>query len=412
MRLSVRSCLGLRLIWVVAFLFLPRNNLLFSCTSVIVSGRASADGRPFIFKNGDATDRDAVVILNHDEHYLFLALVSAKSRKPNRTRCGFNEKGFAIINTNASNLNGGRKDNTNNTRIMWRALGVCATLRDFENLLDTLPKPLLANSNFGVMDANGGVAYYETNNKGYVKYDANDPIAAPDGYLIRTNFGVSGDRSLDKGVERYAAMEAYMQQAKKRGKFNGVDVIQGVTRFFIHGQTKENLGDFMPEDDSKRVFVPFQGYIPRQQTATAQLIQGALPGESPLATIGWTICGSPLTTVCVPLWITPEGCLPEMLSRNSDGYATLTHMGLKLKGKLFPNGVGRKKGEINIASLMNHARTGILQRILPIEKKIVRRSRAVRRSVSKGKHANRAVSEYYKWVDEYLAEEYKKLIER
>ena len=70
-----------------------------------------------------------------------------------------------------------------------------------------------SNSNFAVLDAQGGVAYYETGNNGYVKFDANDPIQAPYGFIVRTNHGMSGDRSLDQGIERYLAIQDYMTRA-------------------------------------------------------------------------------------------------------------------------------------------------------------------------------------------------------
>ena len=43
-------------------------------------------------------------------------------------------------------------------------------------------------ANFGVIDAYGGAAYYETNNERYYKKDANDPNLAPEGYLISYEF--------------------------------------------------------------------------------------------------------------------------------------------------------------------------------------------------------------------------------
>ena len=49
------------------------------------------------------------------------------------------------------------------------------TVQDFEHFLDTLPRPMRVEANFGVIDAYGGAAYYETNNERYYKKDANDP---------------------------------------------------------------------------------------------------------------------------------------------------------------------------------------------------------------------------------------------
>jgi len=64
----------------------------------------------------------------------------------------------------------------NDGTLMRQALETCATLKDFELLLDSIKGrgPIPSNSNFAVMDAQGGVAYYETGNNGYTKFDVID----------------------------------------------------------------------------------------------------------------------------------------------------------------------------------------------------------------------------------------------
>lgn len=39
---------------------------------------------------------------------------------------------------------------------MRKALRVCKTVQDFEHFLDTLPRPMRVEANFGVIDAYGG----------------------------------------------------------------------------------------------------------------------------------------------------------------------------------------------------------------------------------------------------------------
>lgn len=379
-----------------------------ACTSIIVSGKASVDGRPFIFKNGDTTDLNVVTAYFQGEKFLFSAVVCAKDYKPERVRSGYNETGFAIINTNGKNLNSGNRNDSNNTRVMRRALEICATLKDFETLLDTLPRPLHMNSNFGVMDATGGVAYYEVGNKNYVKYDANDPKVAPKGYLIRSNYGMSGDKSRGSGYERYKAMEMFIDGVKRKGKINYKDVIRGASRYLTHGESKVNLRNHLPKDAGLPVFVTFDNFIPRIQTANAQLIQGIKLGEHPLETVAWTICGSPLTTVCIPVWINPGHSLPKILSPKSNGHSPMADAGLVLKKRLFPKSKKRKPNEINLAQLVNQAGTGILQKIEPVEDEIFRRAERVLRSVCKRGSAGTETDTFYKWLDQYVPTEYDK----
>ena len=60
---------------------------------------------------------------------------------------------------------------------------ICKNQQDFEHFLDTLSRPMRVEANFGIIDAYGGAAYYETNNTRYYKKDVNDPNLAPDGIL-------------------------------------------------------------------------------------------------------------------------------------------------------------------------------------------------------------------------------------
>lgn len=390
------------------FLFTFSIRVSIACTSIVVSGKASADGRPFIFKNGDAKGWNVVTASFQGERYFYTAVISANDFKPERVRSGYNESGFSIINTDGINLNAGKADNGNNTKVMRRALEICVTIKDFETLLDTLPRPRHLNSNYGVMDAEGGVAYYEASSKGYVKYDVNDPNVAPNGYLIRTNFGMSGDMSRGSGFERYKAMEMFIDGIKKNGKISAEDVIRKGTRFLTHGESKINLLNLEPEDAKTPEFVDFSNFIPRRQTASAQLIQGVKPGENPLETVAWTICGSPLTTVCVPIWITANHKSPKILSFNDDGHSAMSDAGLELKKRLFPSTKKRKTEDVDLAQLINKSGTGILQQIEPIEDEVFRKSKRVSRAIRRRGYAGKRTERFYRWLDMYVPAEYNK----
>ena len=382
----------------------------YACTSIIVSGKVSADGRPFIFKNRDANDKNHVIIICKGEKFHYTAITNKdyNAIRPSKVYSGYNQTGFSIINTVANNLNGLKKDISNNTRVLRRALEICKTLKDFETLLDTLPKPLHVDSNYGVMDAQGGIAYYEVSNKGYVKYDANDPQIAPNGYLIRTNFGVSGSRILGKGFGRYTAMEMYIDGVKNSGKISFEDVIRGATRFLTHGETKVNLYNYEPENSKKPMFVDFKDFIPKSVTVCAQLIQGVKNGENPMETTAWTMCGFPLTTVCIPIWLTEDNKLPKIVSRGSNGHSMICDAGLALKKRLFPNNKKRKKNEINLAQLINKSGTGILQKMKPIEDNVFLRAGEVQASIRKEGIDSQKVTDFYSWIDQYVASEYEK----
>ena len=383
-----------------------------ACTSIIVSGKVTPDGRPYIFKNRDTHDLDNLAIQIQGPRYRFIGIVATKDTLYKSVWSGHNEVGFAIANTAAYNLNGklepGKprpQGDDNDGTLMRKALGTCRTLGEFEHLLDSIKAqgPIPSNSNFAVLDAEGGVAYYETGNKGYVKYDANDPLVAPYGFIVRTNHGMSGERSLDQGVERYLAISDYATRAAFANNLGFENIIRKVTRNLKHGLTQIDLHDFQPQDDSQPVYFPFRDFIPRYLTASAQLIQGVKENESPLLTTAWTIVGSPLTTVAIPLWITTDGKLPNVVTHQKPGQqAPLVTASFELKRQLFPIERGNGQDYINLARLINRSGTGIIQQIEPIETEIFYRSRAIRQSNT----PNKDISEFYRWVEQYVREQY------
>ena len=383
-----------------------------ACTSIIVSGKVTPDGRPYIFKNRDTHDLDNLAIQIQGPRYRFIGIVATKDTLYKSVWSGHNEVGFAIANTAAYNLNGepepGKprpQGDDNDGILMRKALGTCRTLGDFEHLLDSIKAqgPIPSNSNFAVLDAEGGVAYYETGNKGYVKYDANDPLVAPYGFIVRTNHGMSGERSLDQGVERYLAISDYATRAAFANDLGFENIIRKVTRNLKHGLTQIDLHDFQPQDDSQPVYFPFRDFIPRYLTASAQLIQGVKENESPLLTTAWTIVGSPLTTVAIPLWITTDGKLPNVVTHQKPGQqAPLVTASFELKRQLFPIERGNGQDYINLARLINRSGTGIIQQIEPIETEIFYSSRAIRQINT----PNKDISEFYRWVEQYVREQY------
>lgn len=158
-----------------------------ACTSVIVSGRVTPDGRPYIFKNRDTPNVDNLEMVVQGRGYTFLATMAAQDSLASNIWAGHNEKGFAIFDTDAYNLNGKSELQESHPAkwyethgegwLMRCALETCASLRDFEHMLDSLPRPLYCNGNIACMDGDGNVAYYEVGNNGFVKYSRHQKLS-------------------------------------------------------------------------------------------------------------------------------------------------------------------------------------------------------------------------------------------
>ncbi len=287
------------------------------CTTAVVSGKATDDGRPLLLKNRDADALQNRLVYFFDGKYKFIGLVNSEDMDNKEVWCGFNSAGFGIMNSASYNLK--LDDDTTKIsdlegRIMKLALETCATLEDFERMLNSLPKPLGVEANFGVIDANGGAAYYETDNFHFIKYDVNDPSIAPNGYLIRTNYSVAGLENKGYGYIRYATASELFENKVKDGKISFEFLINDIPRCLIHSFTKTDLAQNLPDEQSEK-FVYFRDYIPRHSTSAAIVVQGVKENESASLTTMWTVLGFPLTSVVVPVWLLDDGKLSFFRSK-------------------------------------------------------------------------------------------------
>ena len=190
-----------RLLLIVAFAAVSLQA--FCCTSVIISGNARIDGRPVMLKHRDTGELNNRMQWFKGTSYDFIGLVNSSS-KGGEVWAGTNSVGFCIMNTATYDL----KDDDvpvsmmdKEGEVMFKALGQCADLRDFERFLESLPKPWGVEANFGIIDAKGGAAYYEVNNYSYRRYNVSEE---PEGYMIVTNYTRSGRPADRKGEDRFA----------------------------------------------------------------------------------------------------------------------------------------------------------------------------------------------------------------
>ncbi len=400
----------MKIVTIVAFLSIIVLQIADSCTTAVVSGKATVDGRPLLLKNRDADDLQNKLVAFLDGKYHFVGLVNGRDRDNKEVWSGYNNAGFAIMNSAAYNLKG--EDTTTladrEGLIMKHALEVCATLADFESLLVSLPKPLGVEANFGVIDAFGGAAYFEVNNFRYTKFDANDPAVAPNGYLIRTNYSCAGEENKGFGYIRYATAENLFRNEYESKKLSAGFLINDVPRCLVHSFTKEDLGKSLPQNSSDTTFAFFRDYIPRYYSSAATVVQGVRPSESATLMTMWTALGFPLTSVVVPVWLLEDGSLPTILIADSSGHAPLCDMALSLKAKVFPVQNDARDSYINIAPLMNKEKTGIRQRLSRVEKKVMEKANRSLVAWRKKTVNEKEAKEFYQWIDTELPKEMNK----
>lgn len=292
-----------------------------------------------MFKNRDTDHLDNRIEYFKGTIYPFIGLVDSES-EGGEVWAGTNSVGFCIMNTASYNLKDDDVPQSLMDRegtLMYRALGICATTKDFENFLDNISKPMGVETNFGVIDASGGAAYYEVNNGKWVKYDVN---SIPEGYRVVTNFSESGRPEDYKGYERWLTASDIMEEFCSQSE-DGVmdigfyDLLYGMSRSYrstMTGMDWLNGFNSLKKDYGFNGIVVDQDFIPRRSTSASIAFEGVRPGGDPLHTVMWTTLGYPCCTVAVPLLVGDSDIVPSFMKASaSSSNAWMCDIARKIK---------------------------------------------------------------------------------
>jgi len=385
----------------------------FACTTAIVSGKYTEDGRPILWKHRDSDFNNNKLMYFTDGKYDYIGLVNSEDIKGEQVWGGTNSTGFSIMNAALFDVNldyeGDYRDREG--YVMKMALQQCASLEDFEEFLNNLSIPKGVAASFGVIDANGGAAYYETDNNKFVKFDANDPRVAPNGYIIRTNFAFTGKKDKGYGYIRYESAQDLFANAFATNQLNYQTIITDFSRSFYHSLLKTDYREIAKNSLDKQTFVNSGDLICRNGSVSAIVIHGVKKGEAPEFTTMWTVVGFPFTAVAVPTWVKGGKRLPRMLMAEKNGRAPLCDEVLKLKDQCYP--INRSSGYkyLNVTALVNKENTGILQKIEPIEKNIFQKTEKELSNWRINLMEKEKIQSYYKWMNDYVMKEYKIILE-
>lgn len=328
-----------------------------ACTSAIVSGRLTADGRPLLWKNRDTGDQNNRVerIKAHDGLYEFVALFDARDTKDSAAWLGFNERGFAIMNTASYNLNDDNvpeRDMDREGVVMRYALERCTTVDDFERVLEQLPKPLGVEANFGVIDAQGNGAYFETGNFKWVKYDL---AAEPTGILTRTNYSVSGREGQGNGYIRHDNERELLRPYILERNITPATFTEVISRTFYHSRLGQNF------NESGQEWIVDQDFIPRRISTASVVIEGVLPGEDPSLTTMWIALGYPPCAEVFAAW-TGENGVPDVLrGTTKNRHSVQCDLVNEREAEVFSIKRGNGQHYINLSKLYNKEGTGYVQ---------------------------------------------------
>lgn len=290
----------------------------YCCTMGVASGKATADGRPMLWKTRDYEVKPNIVFFTKTEKYSFVSNITPEYGY-DRSWFGLNEKGFAIANTFIRDYPE-RDYGLGNGQFMNEALTKCVTVGDFEMLLKQTNKTGRATrATFGVIDAKGGAVIFEVGPGDFVKFDTNDKDLAPDGYLVRTNFTMKTGGT--RGKKRYERSTELVADLYKNNNLCVKSILHTQMRDLNLSHREQVEGDFF--NCRQNICTP--------NSISATVIQGVKKGEPEYLSTMWTMLGSPFASIAVPYW--PVGKTPKVSS--TTGHESLYGISSKIKSQLF-----------------------------------------------------------------------------
>ncbi|MEG1563622.1 MAG: carcinine hydrolase/isopenicillin-N N-acyltransferase family protein [Bacteroides sp.] len=385
-----------------------------ACTSAVISGKVTPDGRPLLWKHRDTDFIENGVLYFSEGRYPFIGIVNSADPHPTEVWMGTNSKGFSLMNTQSYNLvqvKEGEERGIANGRVIRQALAVCATVDDFRLFLDTLSKPSQLEANFGVIDAQGGAAMFEVDDYKYTMFDANNAKDAPCGYIARTNFSFTGDVNQGAGYVRYMLEDKLLLPAAAMNLLTPQWIFNELSRSFVNPVLGIDLrsGDFN-RPKTTGWFVE-QDFIPRQETGSAVVVQGVKKGENPELTTMWTVLGYPPVSVAVPVWVKgaaaklPQLLLPDAVGKNQ---SALGKKVLALTQKVFSyhQGMGTSR-YLNWELLFDANKSGYMQRLAPVEAHVFSCTQPYQEAWrAKGKVDTQQLYQLYDELDRYVKDAY------
>ncbi|MBD5223763.1 MAG: hypothetical protein HDS71_06920 [Bacteroidales bacterium] len=355
----------------------------FACTSVIVSASANPDGRPILWKHRDTSTIDNKVeyVPAKEGSFAYVALFNAADKDLKEAWMGMNEYGFAVMNTASYNIKDDKVSAKNMDKegvLMTKALQTCKTVDDFRKLLDNYPRPMGVEANFGVIDALGNGAYFETNNHSYQFFDLAD---APGGVLVRTNYSHSGRKGEGYGFIREANAECLLEKYVENGSVTPEILTEKLSRTFYHDGYKKDL------TLSENHHILDEDFIPRYKSTATIAIEGCAPVQS-LDSISpdivsrqyimWTGMGYPPVSQIRPVMCAPDGVPYELRGTLPNGHCILGEEAKKIRNEVFD--VKSKKGKtyIDISKLYNDQGTGYAQKAIEANKEVYEKAKKLR----------------------------------
>lgn len=339
-----------------------------ACTSAIISAEVNPYGRPILWKHRDTSTVDNKVeyVAARPGELSYVALFNAGDKYLKEAWMGMNEAGFAVMNTASYNIKDDKvsaKKMDKEGYVMTKALKTCRTVDDFARLLETLPRPMGVEANFGVIDATGNGAYFETNNHSYRRFDLKD---AENGVLVRTNYSHSGRPDEGFGFVREANACHLLDPYVKTKSVTPEVLTEELSRSFYHDMNKRDYSS------AGERWVIDQDFIPRYKSTATIAIEGCHPVSSVSEVtpemvkreyVMWTGLGYPPCAETRAVTCAPDGVDKDLRGSLPNGHSPLADKAKKMRDEVFPIHKGNGDKYIDMEKLFREDGTGYVQKL-------------------------------------------------
>ncbi len=330
-----------RLVLIILSLFALCAEAL-ACTSAIVSAQRSSEGVPLLWKHRDNTKvTNTRIDYITGGKYAYTAVVPNNRNYKKGLFAGINEVGLGVITTATKNLPTATPEEWEacprkrvKGGLSLRALRECATVDEFEEMLRNEKRARGFDSNLGIADATGAVAYFEIWDLGYQRYD----VSEEKGFDVRSNFSLVADPK-KWGSSKYRYDLIMQEMGKQSAPFTPQQFIG-----FSRSYNSIKYGDVLSCDD---VHVCSNHTVPRATTIGSFVL--VCDGNNPRLLV---INGHSVPGLAVPVYVKAKREIPQCVKGNS----------MRLLAEYF-----QAKAYRNIGSKINLLNKEIIGKVLKIK---------------------------------------------
>lgn len=319
----MRRSIRIKAISFALILFLISGARTEECTTGLARAAATANGKTLLWKNRDSSNRPNAVHLFNGKGTKFLGLINAGDTT--QVWAGVNQYGLAIMNAEALDMAipGVATEYDGEGFLMKDVLAVCRNIEEFAAYLDSTNQPgRNVTSNFGVIDATGKAAFFETGNHEYFRFDT-----TPDSsFAVRANFAFRARSSEGYGRVRYQRARDLFAEAVAANDLTSEYIIRVVASDISLPET------LLAKEQSVRGYLRSRETVNRFRTVACAVFE-SFPSKPELTTF-WIMLGEPAMALAVPLWVV-AGAIPESI--DSAGYSRLNERFTQIRRYVYPD---------------------------------------------------------------------------